>query len=101
MEWWSPKYKTHRGTPFSIYGCRAQECPRSTLEHVDPQAANLVQIYIRTKNLKELGAQTLTGNEPIPLVDALLVLAQEESKYESALAEWTHHDADNVQKRGK
>ncbi len=41
------------------------------------------------------------GEAPIVVADAFLTIAQEEQNYEHALAEWNHHDDENLRRQGK
>ncbi len=64
---------------FTVAGTKSEECPVS---FVTERSNELVQIYQRQQILKNAGA-TFDGDEmPIPLVEAMIVLAQETGAYE-------------------
>lgn len=56
----------------------SEECPVSA---ITPESRELVQLYLRSKSLKEVGAATYSDGElPIRLADAFVLFSNEEIK---------------------
>ncbi len=77
---------------YTIGEVRSSECPVSL---ITPQSRDLIQIYWRSKSLKEVGISShATADLPIPLADAFVVISNEENRCANA-----SHDYDEFDRR--
>ncbi len=80
---WEAGYKDDHGRPFMIFGTATNECPVSL---ISAQSLELVQLFARTRMMKEFGASPYGGNLsrwPSKLVDAFTLLQEEHTKVEN------------------
>ena len=75
-----------RSVPVSF---RCEVCPREVAK-ANPQAMELVQLYARSQALREKGVPLyIPGEMPAKMVDAFVVMANEEAVVQNAVAEVT------------
>ena len=86
MRPWTPVYDY--GSDKVPVPFRCDVCPRE-IAKTNPQAMELVQIYARSQTLTEKGVSLFApGEMPAKMVDAFVVLANEDAMVRNALQEF-------------
>lgn len=80
--WWTPEYRTERGTAFTVEGVSSAECPVSA---ITPRSMELLVVWLRARRVP--GA-AMFGSDlsrwPAVMVDAWETLEIEQARYEQA-----------------
>jgi hypothetical protein len=95
---WTAQYTTPEGSPFTIFEASTGECPISL---ITDESQELLELYHKSKVMREFGVAPFGGDMnkwPARLVDAFMVIRQEEMKVENLMRDVTQSERRQRQK---